>query len=93
MTNKIITLSLLLLLGFITTAFAHGYEPSNSCSKPHKPYTFNNEYEVNLFNNGVDSYKRCINNFIEEQNNESKIHLRAANTAIEEWNSFVNANR
>jgi len=93
MTNKMITLSLLLLLGFITTASADIFVPSNSCSKPYKPYTFSNKYEVDNFNNGVDRYKNCINDFIEEQNEASKRHLMAANSAIEEWNSFVRANR
>ena len=93
MTNKRITLSILLLLGFITTAFSHSFTPSNSCSKPYKPYKFNSEYEVNLFNNGVTSYKNCITDFIEQQQRESETHLRAAKAAIDEWNDFVRANR
>jgi hypothetical protein len=37
----------------------------------------------------VDRYKRCINDFVEEQREAIQRHEDAAQEAIDEWNRFV----
>jgi hypothetical protein len=37
----------------------------------------------------VEQYKSCIEDFVEEQERESRKHQVAAEEAIDEWNSFV----
>ena len=71
------------------SVFADMYSPSPSCSKPYKPYQFNSQWELDAFNRDVENYKRCITNFINEQNEASEHHKEAANNAIEEWNRYV----
>jgi hypothetical protein len=66
------------------------FAPSHSCSKPYKPYQFNSQYEVDSFNNDVERYKNCIQNFIDEQNEAVLTHQRAADEALDAWNRFVN---
>jgi hypothetical protein len=44
-----------------------------------------------MYNDSVDRYKRCIDEFLEEQNKAVKRHHEAALAAIEEYNSFVKA--
>jgi hypothetical protein len=66
------------------------FTPSHSCSKPIKPYQFNSQWELDNFNNDVDMFKSCIQDFIDEQNRAAKKHAQAADDAIEEWNNFVN---
>jgi len=66
------------------------FTPSHSCSKPYKPYEFNDQYEVDNFNDEVEAFKQCINNFVEEMNEASRRHQEAAEEAIDEWNNFVN---
>lgn len=88
--NNVKFLVIGILIGMSGLAQSDSYEPSHSCSKPYKPYQFNHQYEVDNFNNEVDTYKTCINNFVSEQNNAIENHKSAAESAISEWNSFVN---
>lgn len=88
MTKKV--LYTFLLAGLILPALSDTFRPSHSCSKPYKPIQFNTEYEVEQFNMAVERYKRCINDFVEEQMDEAEKHQEAANEAIQEWNNFVN---
>ena len=80
----------ILLSVFSTTTFADMFQPSHSCSTPYKPYQFNNQYEVDSFNDDVSSYQQCINDFVEEQNDAVRNHAEAAEQAINDWNNFVN---
>jgi hypothetical protein len=84
------SITALLLAFFSSTAFADKITPTNSCIKPHRPYKFKSESEVSDYKAQVESYKKCINNFIEEQNQAIEKHKSAANQAITEWNFFVN---
>lgn len=65
------------------------FYPSHSCRKPYKPYKFTSEWEATQFNDDVQRYKRCISNFVEEQNEAAQRHHDAREEAIEEWNRFV----
>lgn len=81
------TLLLLLLTG---SAQADFFAPSHSCSKPYKPYQFDSEWEVQQFQGEVERYKRCISDFVEEQEDAIRNHQQAAQEAIDEWNNYVN---
>lgn len=74
---------------FTPPVSADMFTPSNSCSKPQKPYEFTDRWQVDQFNNEVEDYKRCISEFVEEQQEEAKHHEDAAQEAIDEWNHFV----
>lgn len=69
--------------------FADSYPPSYMCRKPIKPYKFTNKWEVELFNSDVQRYKRCISDFVDEQNEAVRSHEQAAQEAIDEWNRYV----
>ena len=58
---------------------ADTFTPSYYCSRPYGSYT---DYSVN-------SYRQCIQSFIDEQNSAVKKHSQAARDAVNEWNSFV----
>jgi len=91
MTNKnIIFVVGAVFLVITLPLLADSYTPSHSCSKPYKPYKFNSQWQLDSFNNDVDTYKRCISNFVDEQNEEAEKHKQAATDAIDEWNRFVN---
>jgi hypothetical protein len=75
---------------FSLTAFADKITPTNSCTKPHRPFKFKSEAEVSDYKAQVESYRKCINDFVEEQNQAIEKHKAAANQAITEWNFFVN---
>src|SRR5690606_26468454 len=66
------------------------YQPSHYCSKPDKPFEFEDKWELDDFNSEVEDYKQCISDFVDEQNSAVKHHQNAAQEAIDEWNSFVN---
>ena len=67
--------------------------PSHNCSKP-KPYDpmeYRSKSDLEMYNDSVDRYKRCIEEFVEEQNKAVNRHHEAAQAAIDEYNSFVKA--
>lgn len=78
----------LFLLPAIT--FADSYAPSHDCSKPYVPYQFDSEWELDNFKSEVEDYKRCLSDFVEEQEEAIQAHSEAAEEAIDEWNNFVN---
>jgi len=66
------------------------FPASHNCFKPTKPYEFSTEYEIDFFKAKVKTFKRCIQDFVDRQNDAELIHATAAEGAIEEWNRFVN---
>ena len=85
------SISAALLLVFLPAfALADKVPPTHSCTQPHRPFKFKTETEVNAYKAQVESYRKCINDFVEEQNQAMQKHKDAANRAIEEYNFFVN---
>lgn len=76
-----------------SSAFADKIMPTDSCTQPSRPFKFKSEAEVEAYKVEVEKYRKCINDFVEEQNREIQKHRDAANHAIEEWNFFVNMER
>jgi hypothetical protein len=93
---KILTLGYFILpiIIMITPAFsfADSYQPSHSCHKPIKPISFTSQWELDNFRWEVDRYKRCIEDFVEEQKEAIENHRNGLNEAVEEWNRFVRYN-
>lgn len=65
------------------------FSPSHSCYKPNKPYQFDDERQLQRFNDDVEEYKRCIADFVDEQNDAVRKHQNAAEEAIDEWNNYA----
>ncbi|WP_297766628.1 hypothetical protein [uncultured Alcanivorax sp.] len=78
------------MLAIALPVMADMFTPSLSCSTPYKPYQFNSQWELDNFNDEVQSFKRCISDFVDEQNEAARRHQEAASDAIDEWNNFVN---
>ena len=66
------------------------FVPRPSCYQPSKPYQFNSQWELDNFNQEVQTYRACISDFVEEQNEAVRNHQQAASDAIDDWNRFVN---
>ena len=79
----------LLIACLAGSAQADMFTPSHSCRKPIKPYKFTSNLDVSLFQSDVERYKRCISDFVDEQNEEAQNHRQAAADAIDEWNRYV----
>jgi hypothetical protein len=92
---NILTLGYIILsMIIITPAFSFGdsWQPSHDCHKPIKPFSFTSQRELDNFRWEVDRYKKCIEDFIEEQKGAIENHRNALNEAVEEWNRFVRYN-
>lgn len=73
-----------------------GY-PDHSCykpSKPFKPYSFDSQWEVDIYNQKVDSYNSelgiyldCINEYVDNAGNDIERIKEAVSNAISEANS------
>jgi hypothetical protein len=88
---KVACCSFLFLALLIRPVAADTGSPSHSCQKP-KPYDpmeYRTKSDVDMYNDSVDRYKRCIEEFVEEQEKAVKRHHDAAIAATEEYNSFV----
>ncbi len=74
-------LTALCLVSFSSGVKADMFTPSDSCSPPWNGKQAS-QYEI-------DSFKRCIENFVDEMNDAASKHRNAANSAIRKWNSFA----
>ncbi len=63
--------------------------PELNCTAPFKPARFNTEREINTFNTAVERYQSCINDFVDDQNEQAERHQKAASDAVNTWNRFV----
>ncbi len=90
------------LLIYINVLNADVFQPSHSCytpTKPFKPYSFNSQWEVDSYNssigrynNEVEDYRTCINDFIDDQKQGISNHKNAAQNALDDWDLFVSYN-
>ena len=83
----------ILLAFFATPLFADKITPTHHCIQPNRPSKFKNDEEVNKYKAQIEVYRKCINDFVEEQNQAIEKHKAAANQAVTEWNFFVNSER
>jgi len=74
---------------FTANTTADMFQSSPGCFKPSKPYSFSDEYEYQYFMDEAETYQRCIENFVQDQQEAAQNHIRAAQEATEEWNRFV----
>jgi hypothetical protein len=85
----LLIIAFLIVMPAITNAGVYGGSnlgfqgyPSHQCRtpyKPNKPYSFDNQWEVDLYNSKVNSYNlelesyiRCIEEYIDNANNDIK---------------------
>lgn len=87
--KNIVLIVLVAGFGVFSPVYADMFSPSHSCSKPYKPYEFTNQYQLDSFNDEVETYKRCITSFVDEQNDAVRAHQDAAEVAIDEWNRYA----
>jgi hypothetical protein len=70
-------------------ANADSAAPSHSCRKPGKAAEIKTQQEADKFNEVVNKYKSCIEDFVRQQEAAVANHHRAASEAVSEWNEFV----
>ena len=75
--NYLLFLSLWLFL--LPSLKADYFSPSHSCSEP---WDKSDRYDV-------ENFKECIEDFVDEMNDQASEHIEAANDAINDWNSFA----
>ena len=70
---------LLIWLFFLPSLRADYFSPSHSCSEQ---WDKSDLYDV-------DNFKQCIEDFVDEMNDQASENIGAANYAINDWNSFA----
>ena len=79
------TTSMILMLACFSTLCApvkgDMFTPSAPCSAPYNGLKAS-QWEI-------DSFKSCIENFVNEMNSAASTHRNAANNAIDQWNRFA----
>lgn len=76
------------------TNFSFSGYPSHSCykpTKPHKPYSLDSQWEVDNYNSEIESYNNqrqqyvsCINEYVDNAQNDIKRIRESAQGAIDE---------
>jgi hypothetical protein len=67
--------------------------PKHTCVKPAAlTKTSNNEAKLQ-FNKDIKTYRECLDAYSTEMRRTAEAHISAGNTAIDEYNAFVNAMR
>ena len=74
---------------WITQAHDDMFQSSHSCYQPQNPYQFSDSWERDNFMKELEVDRLCIEEFVEEQNEQARGHHTAAEEAIDEWNSYV----
>jgi hypothetical protein len=69
--------------------------PQHKCQKPERP-EYMNRGNAQQFSQVVERYKKCISEFIEQQNalakqhqQKAQQHNQAASDTLNEWNQFI----
>lgn len=63
--------------------------PKHGCEKAEFPGRLGSEIQKRNFQRKFDAYRDCIRKFTEEQNARARIHIDAANAAVDEYNKYV----
>lgn len=82
-----ILLSSLLAFGVIGQVNAEYVSP-HSCREPFED-PFPSTFSETTYQLGVQSFQKCIKQYVLEQEQAIAEHKRAADNAIESWNDFV----
>ena len=69
-----------IFLLFAPSAQSDYFSPSHNCSEP---WDRNDQYDV-------ESFKECIEDFVDEMQDQASEHIEAANDAVSDWNDFAN---
>jgi len=85
------TIKTLLIIATLTTLSASDYKLS--CAKPLKPSSLDSNRAINKYSTDSRNYKACIDDFIREHKEQREKHTAAINSAIGEWNSYVNGGK
>jgi hypothetical protein len=85
-----VTLALCLLAATLT-ANADPYPPRHECNKPAEPFRLASDWERENHAEAMREYARCLQEFIEEQQEAAEAHRQAAQEALDEWNRNVRA--
>ena len=81
MVKTLVLLALLPLSGF-----ADMISPSHNCLRPARPSQFATDAEEASYQRNIGTYKRCLSDFINEQNKEARFHSEAARNATNDLN-------
>lgn len=91
--NFILYVFVSVVVAMSNLAFADSYVPLHSCAPPVIPTGSISNNEVDALNIDIESYRKCIQQFIREQNAAIDMHERAHQEAVNEWNLFVKNNK
>ncbi len=89
MKSGAIVLLSLMLSSFSLFSHADTYESLPHCYKPTEPLWMATSYYKERYQRDVEEYQRCMQAFIESQENAVKIHARAAQKAQKTQQEFL----
>lgn len=78
-----------LFLTLANSAQAHFYVENPSCRAPKKPLQFVTDLDKQEFDNKVQAYRQCLEEFVNKQNSAMEKHKQSADKAAEIWRAYV----
>lgn len=86
--NKIILIALLVTNSFSFVAGGSNLDyfgyPQHNCKKPYKPYEFRDQWELDDYKYSYNRYIKCINEYIENGNNDIQRIQEEQQRAVDE---------
>jgi len=70
-------------------AFAHDTVTGYTCTKPGKPDQAASLMEKEIFHAQLAIFEGCMFDYIRNQQRQASVHDQAAQTALDEWNNFI----
>ncbi len=64
-----------------------GY-PKPNCTKPYRPSSFSDQYELDNYKSEYDTYIQCIKTYVDNAKNDIERIRESANDAVKEANSL-----
>ncbi|WP_421865408.1 hypothetical protein [Motiliproteus sp.] len=82
------TLAALLLSLAGSPAQAHFFAEAHDCEAPEKPLEFITELDRQQFEQQVEAYRNCLQNFVNKQNAAMEKHRSAGQRAADSWDRY-----
>lgn len=84
------SIRMLFMSGILAASFAGAdvIAPSHNCAKPLRPSHFATAADERNYRRQLDTYKRCLSDFVVEQNKRARMHSEAARIAENELRSI-----
>jgi len=87
--NKTVVMLVLASCMVPASVQAHFFSEAHDCKAPRKPLEFITELDRQQFEQQVESYRSCLQTFVDKQNRAMARHQSSAQQAVDTWSNYA----